>query len=616
MMGHAAKATRPRSHEATKVGTALAALILVASANPVFAQSVELRVTTTTLEVGESADAQLICTNVDLQATPKLNAPEGIGLQIVSATPQVSQSTRIVNGRVSKTSRSTYQLRLTALREGTFRIGPMAVEADGKTYHTQPVDIEVRKPDTTTGGKGDRVIFVELEVSPQSLYVTQSYRATLTIGIRKIEIGGRIVDLQNLLGTAIDVSSSQLGNFPTTGWERANEVSLNDSAGRRHRYEVFRCAKQVRAEEVGEVQVGPIFVKANYPTDIQRSWPFGDLEVTSARKETARAEAIKVVIKGPPEEGRPADFTGAIGQYAMGVSAKPDRVDQGQPITLAVTIRGGPLEGVAPPNLAAQPELASRFEYTKDESIGDTEQGAKVFRRAIFPKLAGEQVIPALSWSFFDPQRETYVTLASDPIAIKVDPSSSESPDRIALSPGGKGEGGTTLTVLAGGISPNYVDAEAVLANQDFVFSRAHMAVLSVAPLACLAVTLTSRHQARLKSDVTWARRRKARQQALQRIRQALRDGEPMEQWARLSDALTGYLADRFGLPPGTLTPREARVALAVAGTNGSMADDVSRFLETCDAARYARGAAGSLSPAQAAADLRRWIDQIERSTR
>ena len=152
-----------------------------------------------------------------------------------------------------------------------------------------------------------------IEVEPRSLYVTEEYTATLTIGIREVKLGDRTLDI-DLLGRVLDQGQSQLSIFPG-GDLRQSKRWLPDSRGERHRYGVFTVTKQIRAEEVGAVHVGPVFLKANYPTRVRRGF-FGRYEVTSARRETARADAVTVEVKGPPEEGRPADYTGAIGRFA------------------------------------------------------------------------------------------------------------------------------------------------------------------------------------------------------------------------------------------------------------------------------------------------------------
>lgn len=573
---------------------------------------VELKLEAQTLELGEAIDLQLVCTNTGTPGTPEAAVPQGLDLKLLNATPFSSSVTQIINGRRTDRVTYTYSMRLTALQVGTYTFGPITVAADAQSYQTKSVQITVRNTESTASSHGDRYMFVELTVTPTSLYVTESLTATLTFGIRKVVINGRTYNIE-MLRSVLDSRASTLSVF-ADGRARVSQRFLTDAKGQRHEYEVFKVTKIVRTDEVGKMSVGPVFLKANYPTAIRRGF-FNRYEISRARKETARTDAIVVDVKAPPDHGRPADFMGSIGRFTMDVSAKPLHVEQGQPVTLTISIRGTPVQGVAGPDLTQQPELASRYDYSKDELVGDMENGAKVFRRAVFPKLVGEQTIPSISWSFFDTRREQYVTLASDPIDLTVDPPTATPTTITLLNQPESMPKGSTLTLLRGGILPNFVDADSVLANQTFSLTLPWIVILVVSPLTWLIVTLTTRHRVRLRTDVRFARRRRARRVAHARISQALRNGDPVQQWHELAGALTGYISDRFNHPADTLTSHEARSLLATNKVGESTTTDVAAFLETSDTVRYAAGVDGEPPASAAAAGVRRWIERIEKDT-
>lgn len=592
------------------VPVVLAALSARAAAQP---PSVELTLESSTLEVGEVVDVQVQCLNTGVPSPPQITAPAGLKLELANATPSSSSFMQIINGRKSQRTTYTYYLRLTALQEGTFTLGPASVEADGKTYRSQPVPIVVRRTKTEAMPRGDRFLFAEIEVRPKSLYVTETFIATLTIGILKVEIDGRVFDI-DLLRHVLDQGSSQFSVF-ADGSVRRSEQWLEDSTGTGHRYELFHVTKEVRAEEVGEFTVGPVFLKAGYPTRIRRGF-FGGYEITETRRETARADAVTVNIKGPPEEGRPASYTGAMGTFSLDVSAKPLRVEQGRPITLSIAISGTPLDGVAGPDLANQAELASRFAFSTDELIGDVEGGAKIFRRAIFPRQTGEQTIPAIEWSYFDPRTERYVTLTSQPIAITVNPAAPGASTVDVFDTQATKREGTSLTVLTGGIAPNYVDPDSVLADQAFSLTPAWGAALIIAPVVWLAVSLLARRRARLRADPALARRYRAYRRARAQIGRLEHDGDPRHRLQAAAESLVIYLSDRFCLPGASLTPQEAGQALSRRRVDPRTTAEIVQFLETCDALRFASAPADTATAARAAASVTDWIDRIERQSR
>jgi len=587
-------------------------LILAAAATVVAQQpGVELVLPTTTLEVGEVVNAQLVCTDTGEPSAPTVQLPPGLDLRLTSTAPSVFQQQSIINGRRSSTTTYTFHLRLVAKQAGSYMVGPVTVEAQGDTYQTRPVAVVVRETPADTGPRGDRFLFASVEVEPQKLYVTESYTATLTIGIRKVVIDGREYEL-DMLRQVLDLGASEISIFAGGQANRA-EQWIRDASGKRQKYEVYRVTRQLRAERSGDLEIGPIFLKADYPTAIRRGF-FGRAEVSQVRKETARADAVIIKVLDPPTDTRPADFTGAIGRYTMDVTVKPDRIEQGQPVTLTITIQGSPIEGVAGPDLTANAELTSRFEFTQDELVGDVVGATKTFRRALFPRQAGEQSIPPISWSYFDTDRETYVTLKSDPVALIVDHPSQASTGIVAIDTPRRARDTTTLTVVSGGIAPNYVDADLVLSDQTIALVTPSIAAtLALPPVLCLLVTVTVQRRRRLQSDRGYARARRAVTKVRKTVKAALGRPNAVEQLSQIAGALSGYIPDRFNLPQASVTPLECADILRAHHVDESLARAVSEFLEKCDALRYAPSTAESLSPQKAADDVRTWVKQLER---
>ena len=592
--------------------TLISAISLLAVGQTTPSPSVQLQLDTRVLDVGESVEARVVCTNTGEPTISEAAVPDGLKLQLLAAEPMRSSQVSIINGRRSERSSYTFRLLLTGEQAGQYELGAIRVQADGQTYETQPVRITVRETPATSA-----YVFVELEVEPREVFVTQTFIATLRLGIRDVEIGGQRVEMDPFR-ELIDYRASQFSIFQgESGSQR--RTWRTDPDGQKHLFTVIELRKEVRADEVGELAVGPIFVRVNYPTSLARGW-FNRYEVRESRKETARADAITVTVQAPPADGRPASYTGAIGRYAMQVTASPTEVELGQPITLSIALRGQPLEGVPSPDLAALPELVSRFDFSNDELVGQLESGAKVFRRAVFPKQAGEQTIPPVQWSYFDVPSRAYHTLTSEPITINVNP---PAPGATPL-PGLAGITGSdqsaarnrqALTMAAGGMSPNYVDVAALLAQQQFVMTPVRWSVAGSAPVAWLAVTLLVRRRRRLRHDRGWARRRRARHRADQAVRAALAEAGPAPQLASLGDALTDFVLDRFNLSAGQRTAGELGALLTERGASAQLADELSAFLARCEAARYAPSTVDPAAVASATGDVRRWLRLIEEQT-
>lgn len=586
---------------------ALIGLLLGAAAAQAQDPGAEILLESQNLETGEMVGGQLVVRNTGQPDVPAMKAPPGLELEVTSAMPSTSTRMSIINNRRSQQTTYTYAFRVTAIKAGAYTLGPFDITADGRTYRTNELKVVVKPPSAARRADGDALVFARITVEPTTLYVTESFTATLQIGIRKVERRGRLVDMDMLRGV-LDLGSSELSIF-AGGTARRSETTLNDSTAQPHRYELFTVGQTIRAEQVGEIRVGPVFLKANYPTELRQN-VFGSFEAVRTTRETARADAIVVTVKGPPDEGRPKHFSGAIGRFGFKVSAAPTRVTQGQPITLSIIVIGSPLEGVPAPSLADYPELASRFDFVSDDAPGEIENNTKTFRKALFPRQVGEQTIPPMAFSYFDLDRKSYVTISSDAITIQVDPRADDGGSRFG-SGETESDNHAGLTLLTGGLSPNYADPSGLLVGQSLPSTGVFALVGAAPPALFAAAALISRRRHRLERDPGYARRRRAAASARAVLAQARRESDPARRAQVAARAVTGYVADRLDLPSESLTLTEAAESLDRLRLPPDLAAAVVEFLRFGETVRYAPVDASDPRLADASR-IESWITQME----
>ena len=95
------------------------------------------------------------------------------------------------------------------------------------------------------------------------------------------------------------------------------------------------------------LQIGPVTIDVvlkNLQNQLRRS-PFNDpFEGLLTRYQdvpaTLEAKAHNITVKPLPVEGRPANFNGAVGQFAMTAKASPLEVTVGDPVTLNIQLSG------------------------------------------------------------------------------------------------------------------------------------------------------------------------------------------------------------------------------------------------------------------------------------
>jgi hypothetical protein len=99
------------------------------------------------------------------------------------------------------------------------------------------------------------------------------------------------------------------------------------------------------------------------------------------------------------------------------------------------------------------------------------------------------------------------------------------------------------------------------------------------------------RHITRLATDTAYARNRRAHPLARKHLKQAtalLQRDEPSAFYEELERAVLGFIGNRINLAELGLTRPQLDARLADAGLEQDARRALQRFLETCDAARFA----------------------------
>jgi hypothetical protein len=321
-----------------------------------------------------------------------------------------------------------------------------------------------------------------------------------------------------------------------------------------------------------------------------------------------------IEVRPLPTDGAPPFFNGAVGRYQMDVRAKPTQVRVGDPITLSIAIRGeGRLDTLSPPPLARLDELTERFRVPDEALAGDVDGNVKRFTQSIRARSADVSEIPAIPFAYFDPQAEKYVTVRSNPIPLQVEISEAASTALIGNSDTPTGPTPTRLTDVGSGILANYTGSELLLTQQAFAPGWGSAAAAIVPPLSFALCWVTQRRAQRMRTDVAYARRRKAARRALSEMHAAGNSGAPGRA-GQVADALLDYIADRCNLPARTLTRVEAIQQLQARGIESMLVHRINELLVECEQHRYAGVSGGDGT--QLAKTAARSIDELERSWR
>jgi len=283
----------------------------------------------------------------------------------------------------------------------------------------------------------------------------------------------------------------------------------------------------------------------------------------------------------------------------------PTTVQAGDPITLQIGIAGtGPMDLVQAPPLALLPELNKDFRVPDEPLAGIVQNGTKRFTVSIRPRRQGVTRIAAIPLSFFDPEKEKFVTVRSDPIAIEV-----KQADTLALGAivGAAHTGGSqSAENPAPKTQPTPVHFENfagddVLRSTQPIRLGSLTVVLFVPPLLLLAFVLV---QSRQQLGISLAKFRSAA------ARSAYRALDAASSPTDVAHALLGYIARRFHLNPTTLTRDEAVGLLKEHGI-ADADNHVDQLLGQCERQAFA-GFSGTedASLVTKAKECIRWLNQ------
>jgi hypothetical protein len=520
--------------------------------------------------------------NVDLQPLREYN-PQ-------SAPSRKQSSINIINGKTTQSVTTIMTYSLTASQAGRIRIPSLTVEVDGKTYQTNPVAVNIIKPGTTDQ------LDLEVKFSQRQCYLGQPVIMTVNFYI-STDIGEFQFNIPVFNGDDFyieepDVSDPQAKlyqlNTGTTIMVSQNRVVHKDKESI-----LLSFSKVLIPKRSGRIAIEPSSVSADVAVGRARSQDLFDSFFSPQvryRRFMVTSEPYELEVLPLPEEGKPEQFYGLVGQYTISASATPTEVSVGDPITLTVRIGGSKyLKPVRWPELENVPALASNFKVPYQKASPTVDGGFKVFTQTI--RANNDQVteIPPIPLAYFDAEQGRYVTAQTEPIKLEV------SPTKILTSADLEGSDFTPINreieAIKKGLSANYESPEAL---EDMSFSplaalaNPGYAVIWAVPLLGFVSSLFIKLVSHTSPEKAAARRhRQAEGRAIRQLKK-LSSIEAAHQNEQLVSIMKQYIGEKFDRSPGSLTPDDCYDAIIAATQDSQIADKYRVTIAGFEAGRYA----------------------------
>lgn len=162
-----------------------------------------------------------------------------------------------------------------------------------------------------------------------------------------------------------------------------------------------------------------------------------------AREYVKSSQRVSIKVKPLPTEGRPSNFSGAVGDFEIRASTDNPQVPANQPFSLKVRFEGmGNAKLIELPAIQ-WPEGLEVYDTKSDSKFFKNGRSYKQFEVLVIPRKEGPLEIPAIGVSIFDPRASKYVTKTTDPVHLQVVPGAANAGGESARVKGGPETPGT-----------------------------------------------------------------------------------------------------------------------------------------------------------------------------
>ncbi len=331
--------------------------------------------------------------------------------------PSQSISSSFINGKRSFSKSYTYLLR--PKKQGQLIIDSASITIDNTVYTTDPKTVLVTEPiDTPNAPKtaqdiADESLYLVATLSNDKPYLNQGVLVTYTL-----YFSPRVY-----INNFIPVENPTYKNF----WSQDLPIKEYETRRTTFRNESFNAVDLktvvLYPQKSGSLALDPFALELYVQIPTGRRDFFGDPIMRSATK-TVKAGDLSINVRELPEEGKPLNFSGAVGDFELSVDASRTNLEANESTQIKVKINGkGNLKLLSIPELSL-PSALEKYdpEYTDDVRVNrEGMNGSVTNSYTVVPRYAGSYPVDPLEFTYFDPNSKSYKTLSSDPFDLTVE---------------------------------------------------------------------------------------------------------------------------------------------------------------------------------------------------
>ena len=523
---------------------------------------------------------------------------------LMGPSTSTSRSTQIMNGQVSTSVTTSYTFIIKPQKVGELTIAPATVTSGGKKIQSNTLTIKVVERDNNAssgnnnnnrqnaGNQGNAQQQAQNGKNNDIILVQQVNRSSVYEG-EAIELITKVYTTANL-NQISDVVPPKFTEFVKLELDDNHTVQFQPEQYNGKMYQAAVLSKQVIIpQKSGKIEIEPFTYEFVVRQRVQRGASFFDSffdDVQLVRRRVS-SNSLTVNVKPLPSD-KPANFSGGVGNFKFNVSVTPTEVETDNSVQVKVSVSG---DGNQKLLTLPKPQIHSDFDTfdpNLNNNLKNTTQGYRGTTSAeylIIPRRDGQFEIPELRFSYFDPQKEKYVTLTQGPFTINVSKGSGKSDNSGVVA----FQGGSREKVEYIGRDLRYLHKGTSLSKKnDFLLGSTLFFISILAPLAIFILFfIIYRKRIKDNADLGRVKMRKANKVARRRLKKAAQyiKGNKREAFFdEVMRALWGYLSDKLTLPLSELTKDNAREEMKKHEIEDAAAEEFMSLLDACEFARYA----------------------------
>lgn len=512
------------------------------------------------------------------------NPPSFEGFHVVSG-PQQAVSRSWINGVRSFSKKYTYFL--TPKQKGKKTIAQATVTIEGEVYKTTPVEITVTaavaRPNDPNNVDylADENLHLVAEISNYGPYLNEAITILYKIYFRNP------ISISNVQ----ELESPEFSDF----WSHQITISQRTVGNGTYKSEPYKEVVWRKVvlypQKTGALELEPLTLSLNVDIPSNRRDLFGN-RLSKQIQKTITAGGVNINVKPLPLQGQPPNFSGAVGQFDFDVILSKQALKATESFQAKVKVRGnGNLKLFDLPKITV-PNTLELYEPEHSEQVKTTlkgMQGSIEDSYTIVPQYQGKYPISPLSFSYFDPKRETYRTLQSQKLIVDVFD--------------GPVAGNPAIANSAQMQQQNYVTPESAfrfisldtsldwIEQESFWKSNGYWG-MALSPFLTLLLLFFVRKQNRKNAhDEQQIKQRAANRLARKYLSSAKAQlNNQTAFYEALERALHNYLKAKLSLETQEFSKSKIKMLLASRQVSQNAAAAFVELLENCEQARYAPG--------------------------